>query len=104
MFMCKDAATLSNEYSCNTCEDIHVLACHAKCIKFNLFSSTLDYIKDTQWLNCLPVTSHLLLIPLEYHSHAIMRKDKKCRPMANGNMPVLNNKAKQITIMHPQLS
>ena len=31
MFMCKDAATLSNEYSCNTCEDI--LACHANCIK-----------------------------------------------------------------------
>ena len=46
--------------------------------RFNLFSSTLDYIKDTQWLNCLPVMSHLLLIPLEYHSHAIMRKDKKC--------------------------
>lgn len=70
--------------------------------RFNLFSSTLDYIKDTQWLNCLPVTSHLLLIPLEYHSHAIMRKDKKCRPMADGN--ILNKKAKQITIMHPQLS
>ena len=70
--------------------------------RFNLFSSTLNYIKDTQWLNCLPVMSHLLLIPLEYHSHAIMRKDKKCRPMAYGN--ILNNKAKQITIMHPQLS
>ena len=89
---------------------MNIVAIHVKtywCVmpngsRFNLFSSTLDYIKDTQWLSCLPVTSHLLLIPLEYHGHANMRKDKKCRPMGNGN--ILNNKAKQIIIMHPQLS